>query len=67
MTNGIGTLCSQRILSSGSPRFATALFIINPENQPLSTPFYINARIRGQKKVDLEAQKHNQLKFNLIN
>ena len=50
-------MCSQRNYESGSPRFAMALSIINPKNHFLSTPFYINARTRGQKKVDLEARK----------
>lgn len=67
MTNSIGTMCSQRKFESGSPRFAMALSIINPKNLFLRTPFYINARTQGRKKVDLDAQQLNLLKFNLIN
>jgi len=68
MTKRNDTLGRQRMMESGSPRFALVLFIINPKNQFLSTPYYINGGTRERKKVDPEAQNAKLLKINsLIN
>ena len=66
MTKRIGTTCSQRIIESGSPRFASVLLLINPKHQSLGTPFYINERTRELEKVDLEAQNDLKTKINLL-
>lgn len=66
MTKRNDTLSRQRIMEGGSPRFAPVLFIINPKNQFLGTPYYINVGTQERKKVDLEAQITKLLKFNLL-
>lgn len=60
------TYSSQGMMDGGSPRFAPVLFIINPKNHFLATPYYINDGTRERKNVDLEAQKTNLQKINLL-